>query len=126
MLVFNDDILVYTKDEKDHDVYVRLVSNKLRQHKFKAKFLKCSFWKHEVKFLEHVVSENGLAINPLNIETNDGWKRPELVIKMRSFFGLAGYYCRFIKDFLHIAASLTKLTRKNKKFVWINKYEISF
>ena len=98
----------------------------LRQHQLKAKFLKCHFWKKEVKFLGHVVSEKGLSIDLAKIEAVNNWKRPGTVTEIKSFLGLAGYYRRFIKDFSRIAAPMTKLTWKDVKFVWTDKCEEAF
>ena len=84
--------MVYSKDEREHDDHLRVVLEKLWQHQLKAKFFKCRFSKKEVKFLGHVVSEEGLAVDPVKIEPVNSWKRPKMVMEIRSFLGLVGYY----------------------------------
>ena len=74
MLVFIDDILIYSKDERGHEVHLRVVLETLRQHQLKAKFWNCRFWKKEVRFLGHIVSEEGLSVDPTKIEAMNGWK----------------------------------------------------
>lgn len=86
MLIFINEILVYYKDKKDHKVHQRLMLEKLRQYKLKEKFLKCHFCKRHVKFLRHIVLENGLAMHQPKIETINGWKRLETVTEIRSLF----------------------------------------
>ena len=117
VLVFIDDILVYSKDKGEHEVYLRVVLETLRQNQLKAKFTKCHLWKKEVKFLSHMVLEKGLLVDPDKTETGNNWKREEKGTKIRRFLGLAGYYRGFIKDFSWIATPLTKLTKKEVKFV---------
>src|SRR5574338_1266098 len=79
VLVFIDYILIYSKDEREHEVHLRVVLETLRQHQLKAKFSKCHFWKEEVKFLGHVVSGKGLSVDPDKIEAINNWKRLEIV-----------------------------------------------
>jgi len=89
----------------------------LRKHQLKEKFSKCHFWEREVRFLGHVVSENGIAVDPGKVATVQDWPTPKNVTDVRSFLGLAGYYRKFIQDFSKIAAPLTQLTKKNQSFV---------
>ncbi|WVZ79414.1 hypothetical protein U9M48_026994 [Paspalum notatum var. saurae] len=110
VVVFIDDILIYSKNEKEHEEHLRIVLTRLREHKLYAKFSKCAFWLKEVGFLGHILSEKGVAVDP---------SKPETVTEIRSFLGLAGYYRRFIKDFSKIAKPMTSLTKKNAKFVWV-------
>ena len=91
-----------------------------------AKFSKCEFWLQEVQFLGHVVSNEGIKVDPAKIEAVMNWERPRTPTEVRSFMGLAGYYRRFVPDFAKIATPLTKLTRKNEKFIWTEKCEESF
>ena len=126
MIVFIDDILVYSKNKAEHAIHLRLVLQTLREHQLYAKFLKCEFWLEEVAFLGHVVSKKGIQVDPKKIEAIIEWPRPTIVTEVRSFMGLAGYYRRFVKDFSKIAAPLTRLTQKNVKFVWTDRCEEHF
>ena len=99
VVVFIDDILVYSKNEEEHKEHLRLVLGKLREHQLYAKFSKCEFWLKEVGFLGHVISGEGIAVDPSKVEAVTEWKVPTSVGEIRSFLGLAGYYRRFIKGF---------------------------
>ncbi|WVZ80273.1 hypothetical protein U9M48_027764 [Paspalum notatum var. saurae] len=123
---FIDDILVYSKNEKEHEEHLRIVLSRLREHKFYAKLSKCAFWLKEVAFLGHILSVKGVAIDPSKVEDVLNWKQPQTVTEIRSFLGLAGYYHRFIKDFSKITKSMTALTEKNAKFAWSPKCEDAF
>ncbi|XP_057719556.1 uncharacterized mitochondrial protein AtMg00860-like [Arachis stenosperma] len=98
----------------------------LKEKKLYTKLYKCEFWKKEVKFLGYVVSKQGIAVDLSKVEVVTNWWRPTSVIEIRSFLGLAGYYRRFIKGFLQIAFSLTRLTQKDTPFVWTLECEESF
>ncbi|WVZ57663.1 LOW QUALITY PROTEIN: hypothetical protein U9M48_008023 [Paspalum notatum var. saurae] len=126
VVVFIDDILIYSKNEKEHEEHLRVVLTRLREHKLYAKFSKCAFWLKEVGFLGHILSEKGVAVDPSKVKDVLNWKQPETVTEIRSFLGLAGYYRRFIKDFSKIAKPMTSLTKKNAKFVWGPKCEDGF
>ncbi|XP_026399067.1 uncharacterized protein LOC113294908 [Papaver somniferum] len=126
VIVFIDDILVYSKTREEREEHLSLVLQTLREHKLFAKFSKCEFWQQSVKFLGHVISESGVSVDPSKIEAVLSWKPPATVSEIRSFLGLAGYYRRFIKDFSRITGPLTKLTRKGVQFVWDSKCEDVF
>ncbi|WVZ52533.1 LOW QUALITY PROTEIN: hypothetical protein U9M48_003581, partial [Paspalum notatum var. saurae] len=126
VVVFIDDILVYSKNEKEHEEHLRIVLSRLREHKLYAKFSKCAFWLKEVAFLGHILSAKGVAVDPSKVEDVLNWKQPPTVTEIRSFLGLAGYYRRFIKDFSKIAKPMTALTQKNAKFAWSPKCEEAF
>ncbi|WVZ49367.1 LOW QUALITY PROTEIN: hypothetical protein U9M48_000734, partial [Paspalum notatum var. saurae] len=126
VVVFIDDILIYSKNEKEHEEHLRIVLTQLRKHKLYAKLSKCAFWLKEVDFLGHILSEKGVAVDPSKVKDVLNWKQPETVTEIRSFLGLAGYYRRFIKDFSKIAKPMTSLTKKNAKFVWGPKCEDGF
>ncbi|KAI3757501.1 hypothetical protein L6452_05041 [Arctium lappa] len=126
VIVFIDDILIYSKGEAEHARHLREVLEILRKEKLYAKFSKCEFWLKEVQFLGHVVSKDGVKVDPTKIEAMMNWESPKSPSKIRSFLGLAGYYRRFIQDFSKIASSLTMLTKKNVKFVWIEDQEKAF
>ncbi|WVZ97903.1 hypothetical protein U9M48_043405 [Paspalum notatum var. saurae] len=103
MVVFIDDILVYSKNEKEQEEHLQIVLSRLREHKLYAKFSKCAFWLKEVAFLGHILSAKGVAVDPSKVDDVLNWKQPQTVIEIRSFLGLAGYYRRFIKDFSRIS-----------------------
>ena len=126
VVVFIDDILIYSPTEEAHHEHLRLVLSTLREQQLYAKFSKCEFWLSEVKFLGHVVSHQGISVDPAKIEAVLNWEAPKSVFEIRSFLGLAGYYRRFVQDFSRLAAPLTKLTRKGEKFKWTEKCEKAF
>ncbi|KAL0544726.1 hypothetical protein IC582_019848 [Cucumis melo] len=112
VIVFIDDILVYSKTETEHDEHLRMVLETLRASKLYVKFSKCEFWLKRVSFLGHVVSKDGVFVDPAKIEVVTSWLRPSTVSEVRSFLDLIGYYKRFVEDFSRIATPLTQLTRK--------------
>ncbi|KAM2748489.1 hypothetical protein EV2_027508 [Malus domestica] len=126
VIVFIDDNLVYSKSKSDHIRHLNLVLRKLREHRLYAKFSKCQFWLNQVAFLGHVVSAQGIQVDPQKIAAVESWEQPRTVTEVRSFLGLAGYYRRFVQDFSMIALPLTKLTRKDVKFEWDESCEQSF
>nr|CAH66252.1 OSIGBa0139I12.1 [Oryza sativa] len=115
VVVFIDDILIYSKRKEEHEEHLRLALEKLREHQLYAKFSKCEFWLSEVKFLGHVISSGGVAVDPSNVESVLSWKQPKTVSEIRSFLGLAGYYRRFIENFSKIARPMTRLLQKEVK-----------
>ncbi|KAK2395373.1 putative mitochondrial protein [Trifolium repens] len=126
VVVFIDDILVYSKSEEEHVEHLRLVLQVLRECKLYANPSKCDFWLEEVNFLGHVISKEGIAVDPAKIDAVLAWKQPQTVTDVRSFVGLAGYYRRFIEGFAKIVAPMTQLTRKDQPFAWTEKCESSF
>ncbi|KAL8124244.1 hypothetical protein AgCh_012039 [Apium graveolens] len=126
VIVFIDDILIYSKTEQEHAEHLWIVLEIFINEKLYAKFSKCEFWLREVQFLGHVVSSKGVLVDPAKIEALSNWERPTTPIEVRSFMGLAGYYRRFMQDFAKIAGPLTRLTRKTEKFVWTEKCEENF
>ncbi|GKE92664.1 putative reverse transcriptase domain-containing protein, partial [Tanacetum coccineum] len=126
VIVFIDDILIYSKIQEEHVEHLRLVLELLKKEIFHAKFSKCEFWLREVQFLGHVINGNGIHVNPSKIEAVKNWKAPRTSIEVRLFLGLAGYYRRFIENFSKIAKSLTILTQKNKTFNWGEEQEYAF
>jgi hypothetical protein len=126
VVVFIDDILVYSKNEKDHEEHLRIVLTRLRDHKLYAKFSKCEFWLKKVSFLGHILSENGVFVDPGKVQKVMDWKTPITVLKVRSFLGLAGYYRRLIPDSLKIAKPMISLLQKDHKFVWTEECETTF
>ena len=126
VIVFIDDILVYSQSKTEHEQHLRLVLQRLREHRLYAKFSKCEFWLPQVTFLGHIVSKEGILVDPSKIEAVRDWPRPSNVPEVRSFLGLAGYYRRFVEGFSRIATTLTELTKKKTKYVWTDRCEKSF
>nr|XP_016451558.1 PREDICTED: uncharacterized protein LOC107776208 [Nicotiana tabacum] len=126
VVVFIDDILVYSKNREDHDKHIRIVMQILKERQLYAKLSKCEFWLNEVAFLGHIVSSEGVKVDPSKIQAIIDWKLPKTPTEIRNFLGLAGYYRRFVKGFSIIASPLTKLLGENAKFVWDNKCQESF
>nr|GEW80610.1 putative reverse transcriptase domain, ribonuclease H-like domain protein [Tanacetum cinerariifolium] len=110
VIVFNDDILIYSKSKEDHEVHLKLVLELMKKEKLFAKFSKCEFWLQEVHFLEDVVNSNGIYIDPSKIEEVKKWRVPKTRSEIRSFLGLEGNYQCFIVNFSKIAKPLTSLT----------------
>ena len=111
VIIFIDDILIYSKIRKEHEEHLRIVLEVLREKRLYAKFSKCEFWLDLVSFLGHVVSKDGVMVDPSKIETVRNWVRPTNVSEIRSFVGLASHYRRFVKGFYSITSQLMNLTR---------------
>ncbi|GJY72114.1 reverse transcriptase [Tanacetum coccineum] len=132
IIVFIDDILVYSKMKEEHKDHLRIVLGTLRQKKLYAKFLNCEFWLGQVAFLGHIVSADGITMDLAKVEAITKWPRPTTVIEVKSFLGLAGYYRRFVDGFSRLALPLTKLMRKGEKFVCdeergrLKPYEVNY
>ena len=126
VVVFIDDILVYSKDEQEHEQHLKIVLLTLRDKKLYAKLSKCDFWLKEISFLGHIMSAEGIRVDPVKIEAVVNWKPPRNFTEVRSFLGLAGYYRRVVKGFSIIASPLTKLLRKGVMFEWSDKCQNSF
>src|SRR5687767_5040852 len=107
VVVFIDDILIYSRGEKEHMYYLRLVLQKLRDKQLFAKFSKCEFWLKEVAFLRHVVSGEGIKVDPKKMEAEKNWPRPLSPSDIKSFMGLVEYYRRFVEGFSSIASPMT-------------------
>ncbi|KAG8474369.1 hypothetical protein CXB51_034047 [Gossypium anomalum] len=122
LVVFIDDILIYSHDETEHAEHLRTVLQILRDNQLYAKFSKSEFWLREVGFLGHIVSGGGIKVDPSKISAIVDWKPPRNVSEVRSFLGLAGYYRRFVEGFFMIATPLTRLLRNDVKFEWTEKF----
>nr|KYP31910.1 Transposon Ty3-I Gag-Pol polyprotein [Cajanus cajan] len=126
VVVFIDDILVYSRSMEEHREHLRIVLQVLKEKQLFAKLSKCEFWLSEVKFLGHVISVQGIAVDPTKVEAVLRWEHPKSVTEVRGFVGLAGYYRRLIEGFSKIVIPLTQLTRKDHPFVWTKKCERCF
>jgi len=126
VVVFIDDILIYSRNKEEHAGHLRIVLEMLREHQLYGKLSKCEFWLDEVQFLGHVISSHGIVVDPSKVETVLKWERPRIVTEVRSFLGLAGYYRRFVEGFSKMVSPLTQLTRKDQPFSWTDKCKECF
>ncbi|GJS02745.1 reverse transcriptase domain-containing protein [Tanacetum coccineum] len=126
VIVFIDDILIYSRNKEEHADHLRIILELLKKEKLYAKFSKCDFWISIVQFLKHVINSQGIHVDPAKIEVVKNWASPTTPTEVRQFLGLAGYYRRFINDFSKIAKLLTELTQKNKKYIWGEDHESAF
>jgi hypothetical protein len=126
VVVFIVDILIFSKNEEEHDEYLRLVLQKLRENQLYAKLSKCEFWLKEVLFLGHIISEGGILVDPSKVKDVLSWNTPQNVSDIQSFLGLAGYYRRFIERFSKIVKPMTELLEKGKTFEWTPRRKASF
>ncbi|KAH0695863.1 hypothetical protein KY289_013345 [Solanum tuberosum] len=126
VIVFIDDILIYSKNENDHIEHLRMVLQVLKDQRLYAKFSKCEFWLRSVAFLDHIVSSEGIEVNPKKTEVVKKCPRPLSPTDIRRFLGLASYYRRFVEGFSSISPPLTTLTQKKVKFEWSESCERNF
>jgi hypothetical protein len=126
VVVFIDDILIYSKNLENHAGHLDVVLQRLRDHRLYAKFSKYEFWLDTVKFLDHIISSNSISVDPSKVQEVLDWKPPTSVYQIRSFLGLAGYYRCFTPDFSRIAKPMTVLLKKGVKFSWNEKCEEAF
>ncbi|GJV70634.1 reverse transcriptase domain-containing protein [Tanacetum coccineum] len=126
VIVFIEDIMIYSKNKQEHKEHLKLILELLKKEELYAKFSKCDFWIPKVQFLGHVIDSEGIHVDPAKIESIKYWASPKSPTEIHQFLGLAGYYRRFIEGFSKIANPLTKLTQKKVKFVWGDKQEAAF
>jgi hypothetical protein len=126
VVVFIDDILIYSKNEEEHAKHLRIVLARLREHQLYAKFSKCAFWLEEIQFLGDVLTSQGIAVDPSKVKDILEWKPPTTLHQVRSFLALAGYYRRFIPDFSKIVKPITDLLKNDTKFDWSSKCDEAF
>ena len=126
VVVFIDDILIYSNSQEEHKEHLKIILQKLREHKLFAKFSKCDFFKDKIQYLGHVVTKEGISVDPEKIRAIEYWAVPKDVTDVRSFMGITGYYWRFIEGFSRIENLITSLQKKGKKFDWNQKCEQRF
>jgi hypothetical protein len=126
VMVFIDDILVYSKSMEEHEEHLQIVLQWLWEHQLYAKFSKCMFWIKEVPFLGHVVSPEGIAMDPSKVKEVLDWKPPMSVSEVQSFLGLVGYYQKFIPNFSKVANPITELLKKGNKYIWNDACDEAF
>ena len=112
VVVFIDDILIYSKNNEEHAQHLRIVLARLREHKLYAKFSKCEFWLDRVQFLGHVLTPDGISVDPSKVKDVLNWKSPKSMHQIHQFLGLARYYHHFISDFSKIASRLPSCSKK--------------
>ena len=117
VVVFIDDILIYSKMKEEHDEHLQIILQVLREHKLYAKFSKCEFFKDKIQYLGHVISKEGISVDPDKINEIIEWLVPKDVTYVRSFMGIVSYYQKFIEGFSKIANPITSLQKKGKTFV---------
>ncbi|GKE60747.1 putative reverse transcriptase domain-containing protein, partial [Tanacetum coccineum] len=126
VIVFIDDILIYSKSKEEPEEHLKLILELLKKEELYAKFSKCDFWLPKVQFLGHVIDSEGVHVDPAKIESIKDLASPKTPKEIRQFLGLAGYYRRFIEGFSKISRPMTKLTQKSMKFEWGEKEEAAF
>jgi hypothetical protein len=126
VVVFIDDILIFSKNEEEHHQHLRMVLQKLRENQLYAKLNKCEFWLKEVSFLGHIISEGGISVDPSKVKDVLSWKTLQNVSDIRGFLGLTRYCRRFIEGFSKISKPMTELLVKDKTFEGMPRCEANF
>ena len=126
VIVFIDDILIYSRTKEEHEHHLRIVLGILKEKKLYAKFSKCEVWLSSVVFLGHVVSKEDIMVDPKKIEAVRDWVRLASITEIQSFLGFAGYNRWSVEGFSSIASPLTRLTQKEVVFQWSDECEVSF
>jgi hypothetical protein len=124
--VFLDDILIYSKNEREHEEHLRIMLSFLRENKLYGKLSKCFFFQKEIHYLGHIISGKGIFVDPEKVKAIMEWLVPKNAHEVRSFMGLAGYYRRFVEGFSKIAKPITTLQRKGVKYEWIEECDSAF
>jgi len=126
VVVFIDDILVYSRSKKEHVEHLRIVLKTLEEHKLYAKFNKRDFRMEKVHLLGHVISKERLSVDPAKVEVVFNWPKPTNITEVRNFLGMVGYYHRFVECFSKLVVPLSKLSHKDNKFTRTEECETSF
>lgn len=126
VLVFFDDILIYSRNMQEYVLHLQQIFQVLQTHQLYVKMSKCIFGDPTVEYLGHVISKEGVAMNTKKIQTVVDWPLPKNFTHLREFLGLAGYYRRFIRNFAKLSAPLTSLLKANNTFVWTDSSTVAF
>jgi hypothetical protein len=126
IIVYLDDLCIFSKNEQEHGEHLRLVLSVLREHKLYAKASKCEFFKSSIEFLGHIAASDGIRPDPSKLTAIAEWPAPKNTTEVLSFHGLANFYRRFVRNFSDIAAPLTSLVKKDRPFVWGPTEEAAF
>ncbi|GJP33550.1 hypothetical protein CLOM_g18077 [Closterium sp. NIES-68] len=126
VLVYLDDILVYSKTEEEHTQHLKWVLGKLREHKFYARLWKCHFYKRKLEYLGHLVGNDGLKVDLKKVVAVQNWPVPQDVGQIRSFLGLANYFRRFLENYSTVVAPLAALTQKGSAWEWTRQCQEAF
>jgi hypothetical protein len=126
VVVYFDDILVYSKDLNEHINHLQYVLDVLRKEKLYANLKKCSFCIDKVVFLGYVISAKGIEVDEEKLKAIKEWPTPKSITKVRSFHGLASFYWRFVKNFSTLAAPLTEIVKKSVGFKWGSEQDRAF
>jgi hypothetical protein len=126
VMVSIDDILVYSRRMEEHEEHLQVMLQRLWDHQLYVKFSKCEFWINEVPFLGHMISPEGIIVEPGKVQDVLDWKPLKSVHQVWSFLDLAGYYWRFIPNFSKISKPITELLKKGNKYVWSKDCDEAF
>jgi hypothetical protein len=126
VLVFLDDILIYSRTKEEHVRHIRAVLDRLKAEKLYGRLFKCDFFRTEVEYLGFDVGADGVKPCMSKVRAILDWPTPESVTDVRSFLGLTSFYRKFIRSFSEVAATLTNLTKKNKSWVWTDLEDTAF
>ena len=126
VLVYLDDILVYSKSMEEHKKHLDQVLALLREHKLYAKPSKCKFYQEQVEYLGHLIGKNGISVDPKKVAAVQDWPVPQDVGQLRSFLGLTNYFRRFLEGYSTLVAPLTRLTRKDVSWEWLPACQTAF
>jgi hypothetical protein len=126
VIIYLDDILIYSKTKEEHLQHVRIILETLRKHKLYAKINKCELVRTSVEYTGHFISAQGISVDPRKITTIQQWPAPTNVSELRSFLGLASYYRKFVQGFSAIASPLTALLHKDKEYIWNDNEQEAF
>ena len=126
IIIYINDLLIFSKNHKEHEQHLRQVFETLRQNKLYGKISKCAFFQESVEYLGHIISSKGIATDPEKVKAVQEWPTPTNLKDVQSFLGLCNYYRRFVPSYSHIATPLTALTHKNTPFKWDEETEKVF
>jgi hypothetical protein len=126
LIIYLDDLLIYSKTQEEHNIHVRKVLERLRKYGLYAKLEKCSFDSEQVEFLGYTISSKGIFMDPAKVKTILEWQPPRSVRDVQCFLGFANFYRKFIWNYSKIVLPLTQLTKKDQAFIWTNEADTAF